>query len=112
MKLTPECLEKVPEATKSLELWYILPPDDSYISSWTLANGTINTDLYHSDRLYLAEKGNLELTESIFLLKEVSNDIISSNHNKFSKSHKIVASFKLNNTDFPSLPFPSVSKSA
>ena len=54
------------------------------------------------------EKGNLKLAESIFNSLEVSND---SNHsNKCSKSYKMAVSFKLNNAEFPPLPFPSTSK--
>ena len=82
----------------------------SYGSGWTLANGSFNADLY-SDGLRLAEKGYLKLAESIFNTIEVSNDFICCNHNnKFSNSYKMVVSFKLNNADFPPLPFPSASK--
>ena len=56
------------------------------------------------------EKGNLKLAESIFNATEVSNGIICSNHNEFSKSYKVAVSFNLNSADFPRLPFPSVSK--
>ena len=74
----------------------------SYDSGWTLASGSVNVDLYYSDRLHLVEKGNLKLAESIFNSTEVSNDVICRNHNnKFSKSNKMAVSFKLNNTDFP-----------
>ena len=38
----------------------------SYDGSWTLANGSLNADLYYSDRLQLVEKGNLKLGESNF----------------------------------------------
>ena len=83
----------------------------SYDSGWSLANGFLNADLYYSDRLHLVEKGNLKLAESIFNSIEVPNDFICRNHNnKFSKSYKMAVSFKLNNTDFPPLLFPSVSK--
>ena len=83
----------------------------SYDSGWTLANGSLNADLYYSDRLHLVEKGNLKLAESIFNSIEVSSDVICRNHdNKFGKSYKMAVSFKLNNADFPPLPFPSASK--
>ena len=83
----------------------------SYDSGWTLANGSLNADLYYSDRLYLVEKGYLKLAESIFNSIEVSNDFIGRNHNnKFSNSYKMAVSFKLNNADFPPLRFPSTSK--
>ena len=80
-------------------------------SGWTLANGSLNADLYYSDRLHLVEKENLKLAESIFNSIEVSNEIICSNHNEFSKLYKMAVSFKLNNTDLPPLTFPSASKS-
>ena len=48
--------------------------------------------------------------DSIFNSVEVSNGIICSNHNKFSKLYKMAVSFKLNNGDFLPLPFPSISK--
>ena len=35
-------------------------------SNWTLADGSLNADLYYWDRLHLVEKGNLKLAESIF----------------------------------------------
>ena len=75
---------------------------------WTLADGSLNADLYYSDRLHLVEKGNLKLAGSIFNSIEVSND--SNHNNKFSKSYKMAVSFKLNNAEFPPLPFPSTSK--
>ena len=68
-------------------------------SGWTLADGSLNADLYYSDRLHLVEKGNLNLAESIFNSIEVSND--SNHNNKFSKSYKMAVSFKLNNKPFP-----------
>ena len=83
----------------------------SYDSSWTLANGSLNADLYYSDRLHLVEKGYLKFAESIFNSIEVSIDFICRNHNnKFSNWYKMAASFKLNNADFLPLPFPSASK--
>ena len=83
----------------------------SYNNSWTLANGSLNVDLYYSDRLHLVEKAYLKLAESIFNSIGVSNDFICHNHNnKFSNSYKMAVSFKLDNTDFPPLPFPSASK--
>ena len=85
----------------------------SYNSGWTLANGSLNANLYYSDGLHVVEKGNLKLAESIFNSIEVSNDFICHNHNnKFSKSNKMAVSFKLSKTHFPPLLFPSASKSA
>ena len=80
----------------------------SHDRGWTPADGSLNADLYYSDRLHLVEKGNLKLAESIFNSIEVSND--SNHNNKFSKSYKMSVSFKLNNAEFPPLPFPSTSK--
>ena len=80
----------------------------SYGRRLTLADGSLNADLYYSDRLHLLEKGNLKLAESIFNSIEVSND--SNHNNKFSKSYKMAVSFKLNNAEFPPLPSPSTSK--
>ena len=50
------------------------------------------------------------LDESIFNSIQVSNDIICSNYNAFSKSYKMAVSIKLNSTNFPPLRFPSASK--
>ena len=81
----------------------------AYNSGWTLTNDSLDSDLYYSDRLHLVEKGNMILAESILNSIEVSNGIICSDHNEFSKSYKMALSFKLNNTDFLPLPFPSAS---
>ena len=80
-------------------------------SGWTLANGSLNADLYYSDRLNLVEKGNLKMAESMFNSIEVSNNLICGNHNnKSRKSYNMAVPFKLNNADFPPLPFSSASK--
>ena len=71
---------------------------------------SLNADVYYSDRLQPVEKGNLKLPESIFTSIEVSNDIICSNHNEFSKSYETAVPYKLHNTDFPTLPVPSASR--
>ena len=72
---------------KCYESFFTFVSDDS---GWGLANGSLNVDLYYSDRLHLVEKGNLKLAESIFNSVEVSNDAICHNHNnKFSKSYKM-----------------------
>ena len=61
--------------------------------------------------LILVEKGYLKLAKSIFNSIDVFNDFICRNHNnKFSNSYKMAVSFKLNNANFPPLPFPSASK--
>ena len=80
----------------------------SHNRGWTLVDGSLNADLYYSGRSHLVEKGNLKLDESIFNSIEVSND--SNHNNKFSKSYEMAVSFKLNNAEFPPLPFCSTSK--
>ena len=80
----------------------------SHNRGWTLVDDSLNADLYYSGRSHLVEKGNLKLDESIFNSIEVSND--SNHNNKFSRSYKMAVSFKLNNAEFPPLPFPSTSK--
>ena len=80
----------------------------SYDRGWTLVDGSLNGYLYYSTRLHLVEKGNLKLAKLIFNSIEVSND--SNHNNKFSKSYKMAVSFKLNNAEFPPLPFPSTAK--
>ena len=80
----------------------------SYDRGLTLADGSLNADLYYSDKLHLVQKGNLKLAESIFNSIEVSND--SNHNNRFSKSYKMAMLFKFNNAEFPPLPFPSTCK--
>ena len=46
-------------------------------------DGSLNSDLYYSDRLHLDEKENLKLAETIFNSVEVNHN------NKFSKSNKM-----------------------
>ena len=55
----------------------------SHDSSWTLVDGSLNSDLYYSDRLHLVEKENLKLAETIFNSVEVNHN------NKFSKLNKM-----------------------
>ena len=38
----------------------------SYDSCWTVANGSLNPDLFFLDNVHLVEQGNLKLEESIF----------------------------------------------
>ena len=59
-----------------------------YDSGWTIANGSLNTNIYYLDRLHLMEKANMILAESILNSIEVSNDISCGNH-EFSKSYKM-----------------------
>ena len=59
----------------------------SHDRGWTIVNGSLNADFYYSDWLYLVEKGNLKMVESIFDSIEVSDD--SNHNNKFIKSYKM-----------------------
>ena len=77
----------------------------SHDRGWTIVNGSLNADFYYSDWLYLVEKGNLKMVESIFNSIEVSDD--SNHNNKFIKSYKMAVSFKLSNAEFPPLLFLS-----
>ena len=82
----------------------------SYDSCWTVANGSLNPDLFFLDNVHLVEQGNLELAESIFSSIENCNGVTSNNQKKFLMSYKMAVSFKLHNSDFPPLSFSTVSK--
>ena len=74
----------------------------SYIgkdTNWTLANGSLNPNLFYSDKIHLAEKGNSHLSTSIRKSTEYFYD---------KKSYKMAVSFALSNADFP--PLFTVSK--
>ena len=79
-------------------------------SCWTFANGSLNPDLFFSDNKHLVRKGNLKLAEAIFSSIENCNGVTCNKHKQFLISYKMAVSFKLNNFDFPSLPFSIVSK--
>ena len=82
----------------------------SYDSCWTVANGSLNPDLFFLDNVHLVEKGNLKLAESIFSSIENCNGVTCNKQKQFLICHKMTVSFKLNNFDFPSLYFSTVSK--
>ena len=46
-----------------------------YNSCWTVANGSLNPDLFFSDNVLLVEKGNLKLAESIFSSTKNCDDV-------------------------------------
>ena len=47
----------------------------SYDSFWTVANGSLNPDLFFLDNVHLVEQGNLKLVESIFSSIENCNGV-------------------------------------
>ena len=51
----------------------------SYDSCWTVANGSLNPDLFFLDNVHLVEKGNLKLAESIFSSIENCNGVTCNN---------------------------------
>ena len=55
----------------------------SYDSCWTVANGSLNPDLFFLDNLHLVEKGNLKLAESIFSSIEIATASLVTNKNSF-----------------------------
>ena len=82
----------------------------SYDSCWTVANGSLNPDLFFLDNVHLVEQGNPKLAESIFSSIENCNGVACNNQKQFLMSYKMAVSFKLNNSDFPPLSFSTVSK--
>ena len=77
----------------------------SYDSCWTVANGSLNPDLFFLNNVHLVEKGNLKLAESIFSSIENCNGLTCNKQKQFLISYKMAVSFKLNNFDFPPLSF-------
>ena len=73
----------------------------SYDSCWTVANGSLNPDLFFLDNVHLVEQGNPKLAESIFSSIENCNGVACNNQKQFLMSYKMAVSFKLNNSDFP-----------
>ena len=78
----------------------------SYIdedTDWTLANSSLNPDLFYSDKIHLVEKGNSNLSKSI---RKSIEDFYATGHiNRYqlTKSYKMAVSFVLSNADFPPL---------
>ena len=81
-----------------------------YDSCWTLANGSLNLDLFFLGDMHLVEKGNIKLAESIFSSIKNCINVTCNKHKQLLISYKMVVSFKLNNFDFPLLSFSTVSK--
>ena len=73
-------------------------------TGWTLANGSLNPELFFSFKIHLVEKGNSELSKSLRKSIEDFYDTGNINHNQLTKSYKIAVSFVLSNADFPPLP--------
>ena len=55
----------------------------SYDSCRTVANDSVNPDLFLLDVVYLVENGNLILTKSIFSSIENCNGVLATNINSF-----------------------------
>ena len=73
----------------------------SYHNCWTVADGSLNPDLFLLDNIHLVKKGNLKLAEYSVQRHHLK-------HKQFLISYKMAVSFKLNNFDFPI--FSTVSK--
>ena len=70
----------------------------SYDNCWTVADGSLNPDLFLLDNIHLVKKGNLKLAEYSVQLKLQRHHL---KHKQFLISYKMAVSFKLNNFDFP-----------
>ena len=81
-----------------------------YDSCWTVANGSLNPDLFFFDNVHLVEQENLKLAESIFSSIENCNGDTCNNQKQFLMSYKMAVSFKLNSSGFHSLSFSTVYK--
>ena len=78
----------------------------SYIgqdTDWTLANGSLNPELFYSDKIHLADNVNSKFSKS--LRKSIENFYETGNINRYqlTKYYKIAVSSVLSNADFPSL---------
>ena len=83
----------------------------SYIgrdTNQTLANGSLNPELFYCDKIHLVEKGNSKLSKSIRKSIEDFYDTENINRYQLTKSLKMAVSFVLSNADFP--PLYTVSK--
>ena len=65
----------------------------------TLANGSLNLDLFFLDNVHLVKKGNQKLAKSIF--SSIGNCNCVTSINSFFVSYKMAVPFKLNNFNFP-----------
>ena len=85
---------------------------------WTDNNNILDPSLFYHDKLYLIQKGNIKLSESVITATEDRNigqnthlnKMSNKKHNQFIKTYKMAASFKLIHADFPPLLNSTVSK--
>ena len=81
-----------------------------YDTCWTVADGSLNPDLFFLDNVHPVEKRNLKLGESIFTSIENCDGITCNKQKQFLTSCKMAVSLNINNTDFHPLSFSTVSK--
>ena len=99
-------IKDVNEILKLKCVWFSF----SYVGQdddWTLANGSLNPELFYSDKIHLVEKGNSKLSKSIRKIIEDFYDTGNINRYQLTKSYEMAVSFVLN-ADFP--PLYTVSK--
>ena len=99
-------IKDVNEILKLKCVWFSF----SYVGQdddWTLANGSLNPELFYSDKIHLVEKGNSKLSKSIRKIIEDFYDTGNINRYQVTKSYEMAVSFVLN-ADFP--PLYTVSK--
>ena len=70
---------------------------------WTLANGSLNPELFYSGKIHLVDKVNSKFSKS--LNKSIEDFYETGNINRYqlTKFYKIAVSSVLSNADFPSL---------
>ena len=78
----------------------------SYIgqeTDWTLANDSLNPELFYSDKIHLVDNVNSKFSKS--LRKSIENFYETGNISRYqlTKSYKIAVSSVLSNADVPSL---------
>ena len=83
-------------------VWFLF----SYIgqdTDWTLANGSLNSELFYSDKIHLTDNVNSKFSKS--LSKSIEDFYETGNVNRYqlTKSYKKAVSSVLSNADFPSL---------
>ena len=78
-------------------------------TDWTLVSGSLNPELFYSDKIHLVEKSDSKLSKSIRKSNEDFYDTGNINRYLLTKSYKMTASFVLSNAgDSP--PLSTVSK--
>ena len=70
-------------------------------TNWIQISNSLKPNLFYLDKLHLVEKGNFILAKSIFT--SVKNCFSFQNNHQPNKTYKLVTSFSLNNSDFPTL---------